>query len=214
MRGYDLLSAADRDIKDTAQPRYYLEMLLLRWIHLRKLVPIEDVIAGLDRGAPALPRPGGGGTGGSGTAVRPSLAPARPAFRPDPTRKSSGPQSTVSRIQQIRAGPGPAAAGAAGPAPALPDVADQRGPVLPELAADVGDRLVAELKRVKAAFFGMVIAQAQTVECDGRRVIFTFGPEHEHLRNQVEARRAEIEKIAEQLSGRRVPIATMRGVAP
>src|SRR3954471_23150856 len=48
MRGYDLLSAADREIKDTAQPRYYLEMLLLRWIHLRKLVPIEDVIAGLD----------------------------------------------------------------------------------------------------------------------------------------------------------------------
>ncbi len=42
LRGFDLLSRADREIRETAQPRYYLEMLLLRWIHLRKLLPIED----------------------------------------------------------------------------------------------------------------------------------------------------------------------------
>ena len=34
-----------------AQPRYHLEMALLRWIHLRKLVPIADLIAGLESGA-------------------------------------------------------------------------------------------------------------------------------------------------------------------
>ena len=60
----------------------------------------------------------------------------------------------------------------------------------------------------------MVVAQAQTVECDGRRLVFTFGPEHEHLRNQIELRRPELEKLAEQLAGQRVPIATLRGVAP
>ena len=86
-------------------------------------------------------------------------------------------------------------------------------PALPELAPDFRDRFVDELKRVKAAFFGMVVAQAQTVECDGRRLIFTFGPEHEHLRNQIESRRGELEKVSEQLAGRRVPIATIRGVA-
>ena len=74
-------------------------------------------------------------------------------------------------------------------------------PALPELAPDFRDRFVGELKRVKAAFFGMVVAQAQTVECDGRRLIFTFGPEHEHLRNQIESRRGELEKVAEQLAG-------------
>ena len=85
---------------------------------------------------------------------------------------------------------------------------------LTELAPDFRDRFVGELKRVKAAFFGMVVAQAQTVECDGRRLVFTFGPEHEHLRNQIELRRPELEKLAEQLAGQRVPIATLRGVAP
>jgi len=60
----------------------------------------------------------------------------------------------------------------------------------------------------------MVVAQAQTVECDGRRLLFTFAPGNDHLRAQIEARRNELESIAQQLAGARVPIATMRGVAP
>ena len=34
------------EIRNAAQPRYHLEMALLRWIHLRKLVSIEELIAG------------------------------------------------------------------------------------------------------------------------------------------------------------------------
>jgi hypothetical protein len=84
---------------------------------------------------------------------------------------------------------------------------------LPDLPPDFRDRFLAQLKRVKAAFFGMVVAQAQTVECQGGRLLFTFGPENDHLRNQVDTRRGELEAVAEGLAGRRVPIATMRGVA-
>ena len=46
LRAFDLLTRAEADIRGAAQPRYHLEMALLRWIHLRKLVPIEDLIAG------------------------------------------------------------------------------------------------------------------------------------------------------------------------
>src|SRR6185369_2639463 len=45
LRAFDLLTRAEQDIKSAAQPRYHLEMALLRWIHLRKLVLIEDLIA-------------------------------------------------------------------------------------------------------------------------------------------------------------------------
>ena len=55
LRAFDLLTRAESDIRTAAQPRYQLEMALLRWIHLRKLVPIEDVIAGLGS-APAVTR--------------------------------------------------------------------------------------------------------------------------------------------------------------
>ena len=49
LRAFDLLTRAEFDIRSAAQPRYHLEMALLRWIHLRKLVPIEDLIAGGSR---------------------------------------------------------------------------------------------------------------------------------------------------------------------
>ena len=38
------------------QPRYHLEMALLRWIHLRKLVPLTDLIDQMQGGAPR-PKP-------------------------------------------------------------------------------------------------------------------------------------------------------------
>jgi DNA polymerase III subunit gamma/tau len=46
LRAFDLLARAEQEIRSAAQPRYNFEMALLRWIHLRKLVPIEDLIAG------------------------------------------------------------------------------------------------------------------------------------------------------------------------
>ena len=46
LRAFDLLTRAEADIRGAAQPRYHLEMALLRWMHLRKLVSIEDLIAG------------------------------------------------------------------------------------------------------------------------------------------------------------------------
>ena len=46
LRAFDLLTKAEADIRTAAQPRYHLEMAFLRWIYLRKLVSIEDLIAG------------------------------------------------------------------------------------------------------------------------------------------------------------------------
>ena len=58
MRAFDVLTKAEYDIRASTQPRYHLEMALLRWIHLRKLVPLSDLIQGLDKGTtPAAPRP-------------------------------------------------------------------------------------------------------------------------------------------------------------
>src|SRR5207253_8351571 len=46
MRSFDLLSKAEADIRGAAQPRYHLEMALLRWLHLRKLVPLTELLTG------------------------------------------------------------------------------------------------------------------------------------------------------------------------
>src|SRR5712692_800296 len=82
LRAFDLLTKAEADIRGAAQPRYHLEMALLRWMYLRKLVPIEDLIAGAGGVAPqrAAARP---------SAAAPPVAPARPA--PAPTAAAPKP---------------------------------------------------------------------------------------------------------------------------
>src|SRR5262249_53997317 len=55
MRAFDVLAKAEVDIRASMQPRYHLEMALLRWIHLRRLVPLTDLIQKLESGAPAGP---------------------------------------------------------------------------------------------------------------------------------------------------------------
>ncbi|HEY6212315.1 MAG TPA: DNA polymerase III subunit gamma/tau, partial [Vicinamibacterales bacterium] len=54
LRAFDLLTRAESDIRTAAQPRYHLEMALLRWMYVRKLTPIEDLIAGV--GSAPVPR--------------------------------------------------------------------------------------------------------------------------------------------------------------
>ena len=72
LRSFDLLAKAEQDVRAASQPRYALEMALVKWIHLRKLVPISDLIAGLERG------------GGSSLAPAPRPQPSAPP-RPAPS---------------------------------------------------------------------------------------------------------------------------------
>jgi DNA polymerase III subunit gamma/tau len=44
MRAFDLLSTAEQEIRTVSHPRYYFEMILLRWMHLRKLVPLSELL--------------------------------------------------------------------------------------------------------------------------------------------------------------------------
>ncbi len=50
MRAFDLLSTAEQEIRNVSHPRYYFEMILLRWMHLRKLVPLSESARANGRG--------------------------------------------------------------------------------------------------------------------------------------------------------------------
>ncbi len=54
MRAFDLLSTAEQEIRNVSHPRYYFEMVLLRWMHLRKLVPLADIFEQLGSGGAKL----------------------------------------------------------------------------------------------------------------------------------------------------------------
>src|SRR3954462_2153759 len=82
LRAFDLLTRAEQEIRSAAQPRYHLEMALLRWIHLRKLVSIEDLIAGAPAPARAAAPSDVRGAALSGPPPRPAPKSAPPPASP------------------------------------------------------------------------------------------------------------------------------------
>src|SRR5439155_13223523 len=107
LRAFELLTRADADIRAAAQPRYHLEMLLLRWIYLRKLVPIEDLIAGAGSSAapPLRTAVRAPSEPASAPTLKPSVAPniGRPAGAgADPGRPSGDASTKDALLAEIR----------------------------------------------------------------------------------------------------------------
>jgi DNA polymerase-3 subunit gamma/tau len=186
MRAFDVLTKGEEEIRSSMQPRFHLEMTLLRWIHLRKLVPLSDLIDGLDRGTPTPGRSPG--------AARPPAAPSRPVTSLPP----SGPAGSGARPAKASAGkPVETSAGLPAAEPVPPD--------------RFKDAFLEEIRKVKKFFYGTVIAQAQRIHVEGDRVVITFAPQHRALRSQLEQTRPHLETIAGQLAGRKMSVVPAEG---
>jgi hypothetical protein len=179
-------------------------MTLLRWIHLRQLVPLSDLIDGLEKGAPARPS----------APVRPAAPPRPSPPAPVPRAPGSGPRSSAPSVaakpaESVR--PEPTARPSAGKpvetTAALPSVEPVPTDRLKEAFLD-------EVRRAKKFFYGTVIAQAQRIDVESDRIVFTFGPQHRPLKSQLEQQRPLLETIAAQLSGRKMSIVAAEGTPP
>jgi DNA polymerase III subunit gamma/tau len=204
MRAFDVLTKAEYEIRGAMQPRYQLEMALLRWIHLRKLVPLTDLIKQLEAGAPRAPvRPPP--PAAAPVAPRPSAAaapaPAPPAAASPPR---PAPPAGSARIDTVKAVEAKRAASAN--AEAAPTLAKVDPSILK-------DAFLSEVRKAKKFFFGTVVAQAQKIEFTGDKVVFTFAPQHRALRAQLEQTRPWLETAASQLAGRKVGVAAAEGLA-
>jgi DNA polymerase-3 subunit gamma/tau len=196
MRAFDVLTKAEVDIRASLQPRYHLEMALLRWIHLRRLVPITDLIESLEKGggAPATRAVGAPGP-------RPPAEPPRPPVRTAPPAPRAGNAATVRAIDERR---NAATAPASASAPAKPAAA-------PLDASGLKDAFLEEIKKSKKFFHGTVVAQAQRIDVEGDRIVFVYGPQHRALRSQLEQNRQWLEMTASELAGRRLSVVASEG---
>jgi len=189
LRAFDLLTRAEAEIRGAAQPRYHLEMALLRWIYLRKLVPIEELIAGT-------------GSGPGSTAQQKPPAPQSVSSRPEGRIPQQKLVDAMSRAQRVTSsspvGPG---------APKPPGGAD----VVSGFSPTFKDDFLAEIKKSKVVFYNMVVAQAQKIEVVDDRVSFTFSPMQRTLSGTLEQHRAWLEGLAQQLAGRRMTIVGVQG---
>jgi DNA polymerase-3 subunit gamma/tau len=197
LRAFDLLTRAEAEIKNAAQPRYHLEMALLRWIYLRKLVSIEDLIAGA--GTPQISSP---------RAVPATSRVALPptTFSP-PASPTPAPGSTTAIPSVVSS-----AARTFAPAVAAPVPQSAAGG---EGTRAFKDEFLAEIKRSKGVFYNMVVAQAQKIDITGDRVTFTFSPNQRTLCDTVDQHKTWLESVAQRLAGRKVTVAgVLREGAP
>jgi DNA polymerase-3 subunit gamma/tau len=202
LRAFDLLTRAEADIRTAAQPRYHLEMALLRWIHLRKLTPIEDLIASL----------GAGGSAPGVTAAVPRITSARPVVPLAAATTVAAPRQAVpvSRPPLPPAPPAPpsprsgAAVAAAKPPQSPPP--QRSSPPEPVSDARFKDTWLAEIRKGKMVFYSTVVAQAQKIEVASTGITFTFAEGQRTLRDMFEQNKAWLETLAQQLSGRRIPV--------
>jgi DNA polymerase-3 subunit gamma/tau len=219
LRAFDLVAKTESDLRLAEEPRYHLEMALLKWMHLRKLAPIGELVERL-RGPAAAPRRGAPTTGGGGGRSVAPHAPGSPGSGGGGSRSAApqGPGAARTIAQRLQApaarrplspgGPSPSAPPVFQPPPDADDPGDDPGD---EVAAPVGgrslkDALLAEIKRAKAGFYNMTAAQASAVEVEGDRVVFTFPEDQRFLQQQVEQARAWLEPMASTIGGRRIHV--------
>ena len=203
MRAFDVLSGAELDIRNAAQPRHHFEMALLKWMHLRRLVPLTELLAGgaARAAAPARPAP-------------PAAPPAARAPRPPAGQRP--PQRRRPAAAAQRAAEPPAAAPPPPPAgSALPPEASAQ-PAPPGEAAREADpkaAILAEIKRAKRFFHGTVVAQAQRIDLVDDRLVFKFTAGQRTLATQVTQGRGWLESLASKVAGRKVTVAAEQGDA-
>jgi len=214
LRAFDVLTRAETDIRTAPQPRYNLEMALLRWMYLRKLTPIEDLIAGA--GAKASPAPSvapGRSATPSPSGPRPELVEGRAQTRssvPPPPARPGLVEKAAQALTSVQ------------PSQARPARVDSpKGDLVQDTPSDVRvpagsikDALLAEIRKSKPVLYNMVVAQAQKIELTGDRLTFTFSASQRALRDQFEQSRSWLETLSQQLAGKRVTIAAIQADAP
>jgi hypothetical protein len=166
-------------------------MGLLRLMHLRKLVPLGELLGLAERTAPR------------------AQAQAQVPRVPNVLRVPQVPN--VPNVQM-------AAAPASKPkaAPSTPS-ASTSGTVgtLGTLGTDssLKDAFLAEVKSQKSTFYNLVVASAYSIEATGDKIIFAFQPNKKNAKLQCEDQKAWLATIAEKVAGRPMPVTVVTAEA-
>ena len=188
------------------QPRYHLEMALLRWIHLRKLVPLTRSDRSAEgrtrqarpcagqaawRGSPAGPRAPRRGGRAAPVVQRPQ-PPAHAAARPTASGRRR-------RSRQRRRKPDRAGEAGRRPRPVDPRPSQGRVPRRDPQGEEV--------------LLRQVVAQAQQIDVEGDRSSSSSARSIARCASQLEQQRAWLEPPRAQLAGRKMAVVAAEGTA-
>jgi DNA polymerase-3 subunit gamma/tau len=202
LRGFDLLTRTEQEIRESDQPRYNLEMALLRLMHLRKLVPLTDLLTG---GASATRTAGAGrvtGAKGAAPGTQAGFSAPRPSVNRETAPAVSAALGRSSPSHGASTGsPGAPTAAAISAAAAPPRAGAALAP-----GAPYRDAFLAELKAAKPTFYNLVVAQAFSIDANAAGVTFAFQPNQKVPKAQCEDNRTWVQGIVEKVTGTKLPV--------
>jgi DNA polymerase-3 subunit gamma/tau len=208
MRAFELLSKAELDFRTASQPRYYFEMMLLRWMHLRKLVPLTEWMAQMGAGGLVKLTSAAPGSPATISAARPATPRATTAPRPRASGRT--PTSVAARASASRLAKEAAPSTASGASPAaVPAEASVKAFGTAVEGGQLKNAFLAKVRSGKGFFYNTVVAQAQRIEVSVDAITFTFLPTHRALHDQFNETRSWLESAAERLAGRRMIVAAV-----
>ena len=176
LRAFDLLTKAEQEVRISEQPRYNLEMALLRLMHLRKLVPLSDLLSGSSR-VPNVPR--------VPEVPKGNVLKAVPTVPPRPI----APVETRNPVKNETSG----TAGTSG----TPGTGSTDG---------LKEKFLSEIKAAKSTFYNLVVASAYRIDVGSTGIVFTFLPNQKNAKSQCDEQKAWLQSIAEKVAGRPVPV--------
>jgi len=190
LRAFDLLTRTEQEVRVSDQPRYNLEMGLLRLMHLRKLVPLGELLGLAERTAPR--------------------AQAQvPGVRTVPNvPKGLVPSAPVPKVQ-------PPSASAKAPSTS-PGTSGTVRTLSTDPVGGLKDAFLSEIKSGKSTFYNLVVASAYSIEATSDKITFAFQPNKKNAKAQCEDQKAWLATLAEKVAGRPIPIAIViaEGDAP
>jgi DNA polymerase III subunit gamma/tau len=178
LRAFDALTKAEQEIRVSDQPRFNLEMALLRLMHLRKLLPLSELLLGGTRTSPSVPK-----------------VPNVPSV-PTGVVRNAVPNVSASRAPvtgNLAKNDAPGTSGTSGTIGTPDDSAFK-------------DRFLAEIKSNKATFYNLVVASAYRIDASPSAVTFAFLPNQKNAKLQCEEQKAWLVSIAEKVAGKHVPV--------
>lgn len=192
MRAFDVFAAAELAIRTATQPRYHFEMAVLKWMHLKRLVPLTTLLAGdsVPTRTPKTVREG------SVEAPKPSRSTKDLADKPSPSLKNASVSSPAASSESVK------------PVKKLEPSSTVSEAHEPEAATA---EILIEVKRAKKFFYGTVVAQAQRIDLERDKLIFCFTSGQRTLASQVRQNQTWLEQIASTVVGRKITVSTEQG---
>ena len=194
MRAFDLLARAEAEIRTASQPRYHLEMALVRWMHLRKLVPLVNIINQLKGRDPAPLN-------------------VRQSSTPSPTKRTASVSSKTASVTK-RSSPASTSETSQAKRSKNKNVSPSTMHKADDDATSLKDAILKEIQRSKKLLYGTVVAQAEKIDVEPNLVTFTFAPAHRTLKSQLERNRTWISDVASKLSEQKVRVEVVESDSP